>query len=373
MNNDPVWVIEDPDDLPFVRKKKKPPVVTPPRRPQKSPAVAFSLSLLVWGAGQIYNRQGKIGLLLSLLMANFYLGLGLLWLYGTSITAFLGAYHITPSHLMMAASAFYLSGLMLWFFSAQQAYHRANKKRTDPFRGVENRFYPAFCSLLIPGWGQYLNGQAKKGSFFLMLTMIAFFVFPALLVIPSLWPMLKTAMDRRIWESYMVAALFLTPLVVLLVWPLSAFDALKISLDDTKKEPLLKRIEYANNRRRMRGWTEGVFPHAKLTLLLGLFLAICVTVSYYYFPREYYFAQLQSIQVRLSQENMVLIPRLIDRLFQGVSHKGRRKERGTGQSASLSSFPIQIDDQNRTRNRSAGGEKVLEEVLYYNERLPHHD
>ena len=352
MNTDRVWVIDDPDDLPFVSKKKKAPVAPPPKRPQKSPAVAFSLSLLIWGAGQIYNRQGKLGVLLFLLMANFYLGLALLWFYAKSVTTFLGTYYITPSQLLMVASVFYLSGLMLWFFSTQQAYHRANKKRTDPFRGVENKFYPAFCSMLIPGWGQFLNGQAKKGSFFLMSTMIAIFVFPALLVIPSLWPMLKTVMDRRIWESYMVAALFLIPLVVLFVWPLSAFDALKISLDETKKEPLLKRIEYANNRRRMRGWAEGVFPHAKLTFLLGLFLVICMTVSYYYFPREYYVAQLQSIQGRLSQENMVIIPRLIDRFFQGVSLKDPKDR--AGQSRSLSLFLIQTGDQYWTRSQSAG-------------------
>jgi hypothetical protein len=319
MNHDPVWVIDDPDDLPFVRKKKKPPSAPPPLRPQKNPAAALSLSLLIWGAGQIYNRQGKLGFLFALLMANFYLGLGLIWIYWKSMITFLGAYDVAPSHFMMAVAILYLVGLIFWFFNAQLAYYKANKMRTEPFHGIGNRFLPAICSLLVPGWGQFLNGQAKKGSFFLILAMTVFFAFPSLLVIPFFWPLLKTTMDRRIWETVLVSALFLIPLV-LLIWPLSAFDALKVGLDDTKKESLLKRIEYANNRRRMRGW-EGVFPHAKLTLVLGLFLTFCLTISYYYFPREYYFTRLQHLRTQLSQENMVLIPRFIDKLFRGISEK----------------------------------------------------
>jgi TM2 domain-containing membrane protein YozV len=308
-----VWVLEDPDERPRVHKK---PAVAPPQ-PQKNPAVAFTLSLLIWGTGQIYNRQGKLGFLLILLMVNFYMDPVLIWVYRESLTLFLGTVTITSSQRLMAIGAFYLSGLIIWLFNAEHAYYGANKTRTDVFRGIENSLLPVVCSLLIPGWGQFLNGQAKKGTLLLPLTLIGLFAVPALAIIPLFWPRLDTATDRFFWETVLVAVLALSPLI-LLIWPLSSFDALKVSLDDTKKEPVLKRLEYANNRRRMYGWGRGVFPYFKQTLILGLFLVFSLAVAYYQFPRDYYVARLQSLQVQLSQQHLVLIPRLIDRFLQDV-------------------------------------------------------
>jgi TM2 domain-containing membrane protein YozV len=313
MQGDRVWVLEDPDEQPRIRKK---PAVAPPR-PQKNPAVAFTLSLLIWGAGQIYNRQGKLGVLLILLMVNFYMDPVLIWVYRESLTPFLGTVTITASQRLMAIGAFYLSGLIIWLFNAEHAYYGANKTRTDVFRGIENSLLPVVCSLLIPGWGQFLNGQAKKGALLLPLTLIGLFAVPALVIIPLFWPRLDTATDRFFWETVLVAVLALSPLI-LLIWPLSSFDALKVSRDDTKKEPVLKRLEYANNRRRMYGWGRGVFPYFKQTLILGLFLVFSLAVAYYQFPRDYYVARLQSLQVQLSQQHLVLIPRLIDRFLQDV-------------------------------------------------------
>jgi TM2 domain-containing membrane protein YozV len=317
MQGDRVWVLEDPDERPRVRKT---PAVAPPRR-QTNPAVAFTLSLLIWGAGQIYNRQGKSGFLLILLMVNFYMDPVLIWVYRESFTIFLGAVTITSSQLLMVIGAFYCSGLIVWLFNAEHAYYGANKTRTEAFRGIESAFLPAACSLLIPGWGQFLNGQARKGTLFLMFALIGLVAVPALLIIPFFWPRLDTPADHLFWETILVAALVLSPLM-LLIWPLNSFDALKVSRDDTKKEPVLKRLEYANNRRRMYGWGRGVFPYFKQTLVLGLFLALCLTVAYYQFPREYYAARLQSLQVQLSRQQMVLIPRLIDRFLQDVLHRG---------------------------------------------------
>jgi TM2 domain-containing membrane protein YozV len=313
MQGDRVWVLDDPDERPRVRKK--PAVAT--SRPQKNPAVAFTLSLLIWGAGQIYNRQGKVGFLLILMMVNFYMDPVLIWVYRESLTPFLGGITITSSQLLMVMGAFYFSGLIVWLFNAEHAYYVANKTRTEAFRGIEHSFLPAACSLLIPGWGQFLNGQAAKGALFLMFALIGFFAVPALLIIPFFWPRLDTASDRLFWETVLVAVLVLGPLT-LLIWPLSSFDALKVSRDDTKKEPVLKRLEYANNRRRMYGWGRGVFPHSKQTLVLGLSLALCLAVAYYQFPREYYVARLQNLQVQLSRQHLVLIPRLIDRILQDV-------------------------------------------------------
>lgn len=314
METDRVWVLEDPDERPRVRKKS---TATPPPRVQKNPAVAFSWSILVWGGGQIYRNQGSIGALLLLLMVNFYADPVLIWLYRDPVLAWLRGLAITSSQILTAATLFYFSGLLVWLSSAEQAYHRITADRTEPFRGIDSSWIPTVCSMVLPGWGQFLNGQAQKGALFLLVGLLGFFAVPTALLIWFFWPHLETATDRLFWERNLVALIFVTP-IVLLLWPLNCFDALKVSLDETKKEPVFKRLEYANNRRRMFGWGRGVFPFFKQTVTFALVLVLCATIAYYAFPRDYYVTLLQHLQVQLSQQHMVLIPQLIGRLLHHV-------------------------------------------------------
>jgi TM2 domain-containing membrane protein YozV len=316
MLEDKVWYIDDPDDPPPVRKKS----ATTKPAPQKSPAAAFSWSLVVWGSGQFYNRQGAIGFLLLLLMVNLVVTPALLWVYWDAIAALQIPISLTTSQFMGLIGTLYLAGLVVWFVGAVQAYYWTNRTRTAPFLGIANRFLPAFCSLLIPGWGQFLNGQPKKGTLFLFVTVIALFAVPMLLMILWGWPMIRSEADRLFWEVVLIAVAALAP-VALLIWPVATFDALVVSQDDTKKEPVLKRLEYANNRRRMYGLIRGVFPYLKQTVMLGLLLVLFATATYYYAPRDYYIARLQALRDSASQRHMVLIPRLLDRVVQDVLEK----------------------------------------------------
>jgi hypothetical protein len=126
--------------------------------------------------------------------------------------------------------------------------------------------------------------------------------------------MLNAPEDRLFWEFVLVAVAVLAP-VSLLIWPVAWFDALVVSRDETKKEPVLKRLEYANNRRRMYGLGRGVFPYFKQTMMLGLLLTLFVTATYYYAPRDYYIARVQELRDASSQQRMVLIPRLLDQVY----------------------------------------------------------
>lgn len=314
MDSDRVWVLEDPDERPRVRRK---PEGDHPPRSQKNPAVAFTLSILVWGGGQIYNHQGNIATLLILLMVNFYVDPVLIWMYREPIFTLLRGFGITSSQMLAAVTLCYFSGLLVWLSSAEQAYRRTTVRRTDAFRGVNSAWIPAACSLVLPGWGQFLNGQAEKGALFLLVALLGFFAAPTILVIWLFWPALGTAADRLLWEWLLIAIICLATMVLLL-WPLNCFDALKVSLDETKKEPVLKRLEYAINRRRMFGWERGVFPFFKQTVMFGLFLVLCSAIAYYSFPQDYYVTILQRLQVQLSQRQMVLIPQLIDHLLHQV-------------------------------------------------------
>jgi TM2 domain-containing membrane protein YozV len=312
---DKVWYVDDPDDPP-VRKKSAASKPTP----QKSPAAAFSWSLVVWGSGQFYNRQGAVGFLLLLLMANLAVSPVVLWVYWDAIAALQIPISLTTSQFMGLVGTLYLGGLVVWFTGAVQAYYRTNRARTAPFLGIANRFLPAFCSLLIPGWGQFLNGQPKKGALFLLFTVIALFAVPMLLMILWGWPMIRSDSDRLFWEVVLIAVAAVAP-VALLIWPVATFDALVVSRDDTKKEPVLKRLEYANNRRRMYGLGRGVFPYFKQTLMLGLLLALFATATYYYAPRDYYIARLQELRDAAAARHMVVIPRLLDRVVHDVLNR----------------------------------------------------
>lgn len=309
-----VWVIDDSQG-----RSISPKAAAPSTRLGKNPALAFSLSLLFWGGGQIYNRQRVLGLLFLLMMAIFYAILALAVLFWEFITPFLKSVYITitPSDAFAACGIFYLSGLIFWSFNALHAYYKATKTRTDPFQGINNRLLPPLCSVLIPGWGQFLNGQPKKGSCFLIFALAGHFVLSALLLIPLLWPALETDMDRLFLERILAIAIILSPLV-LLMWGFSIYDAMKVCLDPLKKEPLRKRIEYAINRIRIKGWKRGVISRMKPTLVLGLFLILSLTFGYYYFPQKYYVSMLQNLQIQLSEQKMVLLPQLINRFLQTI-------------------------------------------------------
>ncbi len=304
-----VWKIDDP------REWSTSPEATHSVALQKNPALAFSLSLMLWGGGQLYNRQRALGLLFVLLMVNFYLILGLVIVYWESIITFLKAVPITHFEAIVACGIFYLSGLIFWIINALQAHHQASSTGTGAFEGVKNPLLPLFCSLLVPGWGQVLNGQPKKGGFFLIFTLAGFFALPALVLIPRIWSSLETFSERFLLEWVLVFALALCPLVFLM-WLLGIYDALKVGLDPLKKEPLRKRIKYAINRLRIKGWARGFLPQAKRTLMLVLLLTLSVTLSYYYLPEKNYVVMLQSLETRLYQQKMILLPYLIDQFLQ---------------------------------------------------------
>lgn len=283
----------------------------------KNPALAFSLSLLIWGAGQIYNGQWKLGALFVLMMANIYAYLVMAVLYWNSMITATAAVYLGPFVIRIAFGTVYFAGLLFWLFSALHAYYTAAKLRGDKYTGVEIPLIPPLCSLLVPGWGQILNGQIKKGLFFLLLAMLGFLSTPSLLFIPEIWPALETAGQRFFMEWMLVISLILAP-ILLLVWLFSIFDAFKVALDDIKKEPLRERIGYTVNRIRMQGLVRGTMPHMKLTLALTVCLLVSLTISYFFFPQRYYVTFLRNVRSEMSQREMVLIPEFATRLLEAL-------------------------------------------------------
>jgi len=309
-----VWLLKDPHESSAPRMQPFQPLSHLPAG--RNPAVAVSLSLWVWGGGQFYNRQWQLGFLYFLFMVNFYLFPSVVIHYWTPIETGLATLDVTASEILAVLGIFCLTGLMIWVINAVQAYYGARDEMTGdeaaPFEGVRNPLWPAVGSLLIPGWGQFLNGQTKKGVCFLAAAMAGLFAVAVALAVPFLWPTLNSEIDRRFAEGALVIAWLLIP-PVLLVWGAGVYDAVKVCVDPLKKQPIRERMKAAFNRMRMKGW-RGLLSRLELTLMFGLYLVFSLALSRYYFPQDYYAALLNDLRTRAAQERMVIIPRRLDEL-----------------------------------------------------------
>ncbi|NTV93600.1 MAG: hypothetical protein HGA72_10185 [Chlorobiaceae bacterium] len=174
----------------------------------------------------------------------------------------------------------------------------------------------------MPGWGQFLNGQPVKGSIFSGFSIISLFSLISAPCIILAWPALEASEARFIIEGIFTCIVLFSPLIPVL-WIFSGFDALKVSIDDLKKEPLFDRIKYANNRRRTQGLVRGVIPHIKSTLLFVLVLLFLLIFTYYYSPIKYYGEQLMSFQAWLQKLGMTIMPELIGRLRSLAAFMGK--------------------------------------------------
>lgn len=153
-----VWVVKDPDQYLSSQKTRRITRQLPPRV-EKNPAVAYTLSLFFWGAGQIYNGQKRKGLWFLFSMLLSCIGAVLSLVYWEPLFHMLRSYDISCMSIFIAAEVLFFCALVFWNYNAGDAYHTAVRARTTPFTEVPSRVYPFLCSLLIPGWGQHLNVQ----------------------------------------------------------------------------------------------------------------------------------------------------------------------------------------------------------------------
>lgn len=317
-----VWEIKDPDAYLRSRKKSRTSVKKGVPFAGKNPAKAYTLSILFWGVGQNYNDQRGKGLLFQLAMLTFFTGTVVALFFKDALLQLLRSHDISTARVFILAEILFFVALIFWIYNAGDAYHTAVKTRTTRFKGIPSRVYPFLCSLVIPGWGQFLNGQPVKGSIISGFAVLSIF---SLVSIPSIllaWPSLENSEARFIVEEIFSLAVLFAPLIPF-IWIFGSYDAWKVSFDELKKEPFFDRIKYANNRRRMQGWVKGVIPQIKSTLVLGISLTVLVVVIYYSFPKSYYRNQLTAAQVQLNQQGMTIVPELISRVLSGTITAGK--------------------------------------------------
>jgi TM2 domain-containing membrane protein YozV len=302
-----VWVIEDPDEK---QRTKKITRDERQQQDQKSPAAAYSLSLLLWGAGQFYADLIVKGLVFFFLMVLMVAGVVLCVVERASLVDLIRSSGFALSEALLTGEVVLLVVLLFWAYNASDAYHAAARERSRPFTGVKSRVFPALCSLLFPGWGQYLNGQPLKGSMLASLSVIGIFALLSAGGTLVLWSPLEASHSRDIIEGVFAAALFVA-LPLPFLWLFACYDALKVSSDEYWKEPFLERLKAANNRRRTQGWIRGVFPRLKYISILVLVLALFSAVAYWTFPEGYYLSLLDGLRQYLERQGMTIMPEII--------------------------------------------------------------
>ncbi len=308
------WRIKDADPY-FYRLGVKRATHGMPFVDDKNPATAFTLSLLFCGAGQSYSEQRIKAVLLQALTLLFLIGTASALLFRTELLAYLPAHEVPLTRAFLATDAALFLWLIFWFWNAVDAYRAAAKARRLPFRGVESRVLPALSSLFVPGWGQFMNGQPLKGMLLSVFSVLNIFSLVTIGAVLYAWPLLEPVRARIMVEQLFFAALLYAPAIPIISL-FSSYDALRVSLDDTKKETLLDRVVLAVTRFRMEGWLKAFGSPARTLLsalvLAGLVIAVRPHVNLSF---SYYAGKLADAQTWSRNQGMKLLPDMIARLL----------------------------------------------------------
>ena len=149
-------------------RSSAPDVARSPSGHSARPPAAASLSLFVWGSGQWLNRDRDLAVLLCLwqvlIVALHYLVANT---WGT-LKRMAHIFFISEWEMLLYAAALDFWLIFLLVFNVSQAYRSAERQR-GPCRGLRQPWLSGMLSILVPGWGQIVNGQIGKGSAFLFM------------------------------------------------------------------------------------------------------------------------------------------------------------------------------------------------------------
>ncbi len=147
--------------------------------------IASTLSLFVWGAGQAYNGQLKLGLLLFLTEVLAVVGhwsVAKLW---PSLKELGHIFAVSEQEIFISLAIVDFLMVFLLLYNVAQAYHQAEID-AGPFEGFRQPVLSALASLVVPGWGQLLNAQIGKALFFLFCLLAGIYVATLAAVSPFL-------------------------------------------------------------------------------------------------------------------------------------------------------------------------------------------
>jgi len=267
----------------------------------KNPAIAFSLSLLIWGGGQFYLGKRRSATIFLLAMILCCVSAPVLVYFQSSI-------NLAQPTLIWSVMIIILLGLLLWMVNAADAYFRTSRGLDEPFLGLDRKIWPISASLLLPGWGQFLNGQPKKGCFFLLFAVTGIYTILLLLSARQIMPLLESATDQRLFEIFLLVAIALIP-VVLLMWIVSAYDAFRSCEEYVRHK---QRSQMAGYRLQGRELLAEFVPQC--SAVLGMMLAISLGVQG--IPKQYYLDYLNGMRISMLHDKLTIIPGLLNNFLE---------------------------------------------------------
>ncbi|HET9480587.1 MAG TPA: hypothetical protein VFP98_02435 [Candidatus Polarisedimenticolia bacterium] len=189
--------------------------------------MASTLSLFFWGAGQIYNGQGKLGVLMLLVQS---LAVALHWSVmqiWPSLRDLLGLFGVTEWQMMQGVLALEFSLVIVALTCVHQAYRRAEVE-AGHFEGYANPFASGLASFVLPGWGQLVNGQVGKAMMFLTGLMSAIYIAAIMMFTPFL-RLLATVDPQGVLAGKIQTASVGALVAAGMMWILSVYDAVLVA------------------------------------------------------------------------------------------------------------------------------------------------
>jgi hypothetical protein len=188
---------------------------------------ASSLSMFVWGSGQWLNGDRDLAILLFLwqvlIVAVHYLVISI-W---SPIRRMAHVFFIEEWEILMGAAAIDFWLMFLLLFNVSQAYRSAERQR-GRCRGLGSAWLAGIASALIPGWGQIVNGQLKKGLFFLFGFLLQAYLLAYYLATPLYRIVSDLDPNQRLLREIINAGQIALGVTALL-WLVSAYDAVLVA------------------------------------------------------------------------------------------------------------------------------------------------
>jgi len=280
--------------------------------PLRDPARAASFSVFLWGGGQLYNGQRAIAswlVLLQVLLAGSLVVGGIYWPHPAG---WLDLYFRLDTTGPALVALFFLWGAVGWVWGTFQAYREAERRGREPFTGKEREGMAAFCSFVVPGWGQYMNGQPGKGATFQALALLEGLAFLTLLAVYTGFESLQRPENREMADAALLGAATALPLLAL-ARMLSAYDAFKVARYPGLRRSIFIRMKFSWTR--YRTGMARQLPSAKQrirALVLILLLVLADLAAIFYSPRSFYVNQAASLARHLRGKGMTQTPALLD-------------------------------------------------------------
>ncbi len=193
----------------------------------KNPAAASTLSLLVCGLGQLYNGDGKLAGLFfvsEMLILAFHYFMYMTW---ERIKGFAHLFFVSEWEMMLYASSIDFCVIFFLIYNVAQAY-RGAEARGGRFDGLHRPLASGLASMLVPGWGQLLNGQLGKAVCFLFTFLLQAYLVALYLMSPLYRILLDIAPQKQLLDKAIkvgMCILFATALS----WLLSTYDAFLVA------------------------------------------------------------------------------------------------------------------------------------------------